>query len=629
MEQDARNELDAFRDQWLAEVQQQTGATQPILARDALSRQREDIDISLSGLSIAAISTLPEDVIREIFYAVASSEPARGTILRYDIDLAFAHTKGLAWMRLAHVCRSWRTTLLGMSDLWGRVAFTFPSPAAAPIILDRAQEADVYIVSKLNVQERQRVDEEAAYLPRARALVIASRPNRRLLAYLTLRPMTRLRYLHLRLNVTDRAGEWAVPGNAEVLDLAEAMRIKEDVHIDAAGLETASFEFRREQSSVGVTPAPALRLHARGLRSLRLRIDDYATPHTRPLGWVVSLLRASPLLESLSLSLSLQSATFDWNAALGETPIQLTHLKRLTLEDSSGTYHSDTLSRICASAPPFLFASFGTFRGATIKTAAKDQMLARALEFARSCGSHLCRPGHHALRVQMPKYNNLTAESMPTLDNPSAFVLREGPSKNADPFTVISELTGAVILNIATPFVRQLTRHEWFGTLVDHITDKHQIEQLCLQCRFKHGDARWIELCRERLLRPMTALHTLYLTHGDPFTYELPCWQSLFQLICSTTGPILPALHTLLVRMQINAVFGLEELGNELDKWFIGLASVLSQRRASGGAVRLLRIVGWWASDEIRCSMKERTDRQLAQVAEFVDNVVDERGLSP
>ena len=101
-----------------------------------------------------AIWTLPD--MGEIFHAVALLEPARSDAAlilpsRSEVQESWlAARRGLAWFRLAHVCQSWRATLLGMSDLCGRVTFTFPSLKHFSTLLERARESLVDIAAFLD-----------------------------------------------------------------------------------------------------------------------------------------------------------------------------------------------------------------------------------------------------------------------------------------------------------------------------------------------------------------------------------------------------------------------------------------------------------------------------------------------
>ncbi|VDC06358.1 unnamed protein product [Peniophora sp. CBMAI 1063] len=578
-----------------------------------------------SYTDLSTISRLPEDVMREIFYAVASLEPTPGTLLFDGVACESARTSGLQWMRLTHVCRSWRTIILRMADLWGRVAFTLPYDTALPTLLDRARDADLDIVSKLHQQDMEMIQHEADHLPSARSLLIASRPDRRLLEYLTQNAMPRLRYLGLRVDLNDK-----LTVGAPLL----SERMVEDIVVDAPRLATLSLDlwrFRVHPEPPIAMPGPSLRFTTDCLRALMVRVSDYTISHVHTLEWIVALLRTSPRLESFALSLSGQRAELDWDAVLKE-PAQLSQLRRFTLEDSSGSYGPDIIARLCPSPPAFFCASFGTFRGISpMADIGPEHLLERASNFARRYGGYLCRDNHRALRVQMP--NNprlLTVESFPTMHDPVTFAPRQKLTRGVDPLSTFAELTDSTVLHVATGFTELPNRHEWFGELADHIQEKGKVEQMYLQLD-PTGSGGRVDICRERLLRPMTRLHTLYLMSERPFdAYEYgdAYWKDISQLLCDVApdNPVLSALHTLLVSVEMHRVDDADQHPGELlDMWFSSLANLLARRRAGGGPIQMLRVVGSWESEELRRSMALKTEGHLAQVAKFVKEVTDER----
>ncbi|KZV66575.1 hypothetical protein PENSPDRAFT_755604 [Peniophora sp. CONT] len=74
--------------------------------------------------TLAQMDRLDEDTLVLIFRLLAGSDaPTRST---------------LGWIRLSHVCRTWRRVLLGLSDLWARDAYVFGASIARKYILARA-----------------------------------------------------------------------------------------------------------------------------------------------------------------------------------------------------------------------------------------------------------------------------------------------------------------------------------------------------------------------------------------------------------------------------------------------------------------------------------------------------------
>lgn len=292
-----------------------------------------------------AIWTLPDDVMCDIFYAVAELEPPRTAQIlptRQEQTLALAES-GVGWMRLAHVCQSWREILLGMSDLWGAVAFTFPSLKAFPVLFYRAGEAPVDIAAFLDDETWPRI-EAAISLPMARKLWVKACLHPRLHAFLDLnsKPMNCLRDLRLSLGIN------VIPS---------AQTSPYEICIDAPGLRTARLEMFAENAFVfAFTTTVLCRLEVRAMFNTRL--DDQEA-RNKSFRWVVALLRASPLLEALSISLCQRDCTLDWDTLLQGPSFQLLNLKSLVLEDNSHTHLAALIKRACVpEAPPSIDLRF-------------------------------------------------------------------------------------------------------------------------------------------------------------------------------------------------------------------------------------------------------------------------------
>ncbi|KZV66801.1 hypothetical protein PENSPDRAFT_755412 [Peniophora sp. CONT] len=601
MAQDNQSLLDIFRAQWQAELQQK---------RTRVGRPNHDY--------LWAIWTLPDDVMCELFYAAAELEPPRmAQILPTRQENISALTaSGLGWMRLTHVCQSWRAILLGMSVLWGTVAFTFPSLKAFPTLFARAGGALVDIAAFLDDEAWPRI-EAAISLPLARSLRVQGRLHPRIPAFLTLNsePMRWLRDLRLTLGFDKEP---------------DARSSRYDLCIDAPGLESACFEMCPGSSFV-------LRFTTTVLRHLEVRADyklsfSHQAARNESFKWVVNLMRASPLLEVLSISLCQRQHTLDWDTLLQGQSFQLANLKSLTLEDDSRSHLVPLMRQICApeSPPPTLSASCGTFRGEPHNIGFLEQLqqYVRASTFAHGFGGYLCRSGHGALFLQAAKDTEyLTLRSMPASEDPATLAYHS-PDAIMDPFRPTGELEDAVSLNVTMKKpthwhedhgVAEVEK-ECFAALLNSIPNKKSVEQLFLRIEPPQS-AAWTHQCCEHLLRPMTALHTLCL---------LPSIHShqAVNLVNHEYPPLFPSLHTLIIVMDVPSAYQTyAKLGDLLDTLFEKVVSYLEHRLHAGilVPVHTLRITGHWPSEDMRDLLRDRTWRHLAWVAGLAHIVLDER----
>lgn len=164
---------------------------------------------------------------------------------------------------------------------------------------------------------------------------------------------------------------------------------------------------------------------------------------------------------------------------------------------------------------------------------------------------------------------------------------------------------------------------ECFTALLDSIPNKEHVEQLFLSIEVTQRTT-WEALCANRLLKPMTSLHTLCLLPGPSM-----CIRGCFGLFWRrSTAPVFPSLHTLIVVIESpRALPTHAELGDLLDKLFTDILSLLDRRwfRGIKIPVHTLRIAGHWPSAQLKELLRERTWCHMMWVAKLVHVVSDER----
>ncbi|KAH9041371.1 hypothetical protein EDB85DRAFT_2286339 [Lactarius pseudohatsudake] len=118
--------------------------------RQAIDAEIKSLEASILALkyrrnALSPISSLPTEVITTIF-----------SFLHIPVTLsAFApggqpkRRERLAWLRVAHVCRQWRETVLNQPLLWSHVDFTIFSSAGAAEILSRAKRVPLHLQAKV------------------------------------------------------------------------------------------------------------------------------------------------------------------------------------------------------------------------------------------------------------------------------------------------------------------------------------------------------------------------------------------------------------------------------------------------------------------------------------------------
>lgn len=570
--------------------------------------------------------TIPDDVLYEIFYTIAARDPPPGSVSSPHTNAISMYPTGLGWIRLTHVCQRWRTILLGLSALWGKVAFTFHSIQAFATLLERAQSAPVDITVIRGFQPSYWTIAALRHLSRARELTMTSPSYNQLITFCRKsEPMPQLRHLYLNLQYTNGDAIMGVLPDSQVL------------HIDAAGLESAFFDFgtatttRRNPPGISSprTIFSAWHFNTPSLRHIDITIADVAGIFN-DFEWISRLLHASPLVKTLSFSLDLHHHTPNWGRLLQTLLLQLSHLQRVFLKNTSEQHLHRFLKWIRPLPPAFLSASYGQVIGNDDSNG--PQGPAWAVNFAHNYGGYLCRSGHGALAITTERESgSLSIQSMPTLADPAEFAdewLRfRTASSVSDPSLEPSKLAEGVVLNIATRPRAEPASYQWVAVLAERIPDKDSVEQLFLRIRVNH-DVAWEELLHEHLLRPLVNLHTLYLLQPEPLHHFTgPIWKdAASRMLSNTNPPLLPRLHTLLVNMEVHRhPHSVHSLRDRLGQWLDDLTSVLSRRRTLGVPVQMLRILGCWPSEGVKEFMQPVTDRKLARISALVDVVIDER----
>ncbi|KAH9161210.1 hypothetical protein EDB89DRAFT_755259 [Lactarius sanguifluus] len=118
--------------------------------RQAIDAEIKSLEASILALkyrrnALSPITSLPTEVITTIF-----------SFLHIPVTLsAFApggqpkRQERLAWLRVAHVCRQWRETILNQPLLWSHVDFTIFSSAGAAEILSRAKRVPLHLQARV------------------------------------------------------------------------------------------------------------------------------------------------------------------------------------------------------------------------------------------------------------------------------------------------------------------------------------------------------------------------------------------------------------------------------------------------------------------------------------------------
>ncbi|VDB96006.1 unnamed protein product [Peniophora sp. CBMAI 1063] len=295
--------------------------------------------------------TLPEDVVCEIYYALAAIDPPRysGPLHALDRELQYVESEGwdtdihplwtgpravpwnldqttllrrslyspsgsLGWISLTHVSRLYRTVGLDLALLWGGVVHVFP--AALDTIMMRARGAPLSfdfgaLQGSLSAQESVYLQLAMDNITHVGSLTTgwSSRrppmPSARWLDIISATPLPRLQFLHI-----DGANDLGLRHAPNPSNHNGSGRFLDAPMLSSLTMKSTQFlPFR--------TPF---------LRSLVLGQNEGGVPSAI----LLRALQTTPLLEELEISYSLADATHDPE----QTPVHLSHLISARFYDS-------------------------------------------------------------------------------------------------------------------------------------------------------------------------------------------------------------------------------------------------------------------------------------------------------
>ncbi|TFY65630.1 hypothetical protein EVG20_g5458 [Dentipellis fragilis] len=96
--------------------QQATQAAQAFLdaEMEAMKRTMRTLSARRNAM-VSFVSRIPEDVLLQVFAYLVDDDPPR--LVQHEYE----HRRCLGWIRVTHVCRSWRDAALADSSLWARI----------------------------------------------------------------------------------------------------------------------------------------------------------------------------------------------------------------------------------------------------------------------------------------------------------------------------------------------------------------------------------------------------------------------------------------------------------------------------------------------------------------------------
>ncbi|KAI0049108.1 hypothetical protein FA95DRAFT_948563 [Auriscalpium vulgare] len=105
---------------------------------------------------VAPIMRVPPEILEEIFSFTQAAYPMKRREGRgCEVDLG--------WMKISHVCRSWRETALGISALWRELDFDITPQLWADEILRRSANAPLLVRAAVPVLEKAKTKDGASY----------------------------------------------------------------------------------------------------------------------------------------------------------------------------------------------------------------------------------------------------------------------------------------------------------------------------------------------------------------------------------------------------------------------------------------------------------------------------------
>ncbi|VDB88483.1 unnamed protein product [Peniophora sp. CBMAI 1063] len=506
---------------------------------------------------------LPPDIVREILDHVADAEPAG-----YDF-----HSKSykLGWISTTHVCRSWRYVGFGAASLWADAACAFPDSIIADELITRARGCPL----NMRITNHDAKGTGSHRYQHSQPLTLSW--------FLKYRNCAR----HFSCSISKAA---IVRGDAEVkilfadpLPVTEYISIVVDDDLVGASATPASMVALNapvldHAHSIGMLPSPTSTLPS--LRSLRLYLRDDEARAMDGMANLYGLLRALPLLESLTLRLG-GAITLP---LVDRTPVRLEHLQSFNAR-CCPALALDLLETIVAPSMEMLVVN-------TSDEVTGSDFIVQALALQQR---------------QFP----LASEGSLSVSDTS--------------LSLANTASGLPSLRLKFPSLAGLSFVELLSALPQH-TDVSQYRHFALavpDCTMYHGlYAAMVAIGRE-----MTRITTLVIS-GEIHQHLLWMLQSTTDGESSAAVPF-PSLHTLgLGMVDLRPRSGDMWSGITLSKntlsWWNVMMDVLESRIEKGSGVRCLTFEGCDCARGV-CT-RVWTDRAEAYLTKgFISELVDNR----
>ncbi|KZV67740.1 hypothetical protein PENSPDRAFT_754710 [Peniophora sp. CONT] len=601
------------------------------------------------------IERLPDNVLYSVFLDVASAEPI------YDIH-GFGSSKSpnpsyhdcLGWTRLSAVCRRWRTILIGVASLWAECVFGLPADMAA-LALSRSGTAPLTVVIPTYVdstpawisQIMQRKKWGLPHTHRERLLNLAlvhwhSHEPKEFLA----RDLSSQHYhmlfqkgLFNSLTLLILAYEYHDSGPS-----APSREDLNDLRIVAPLVREVGFS---PTLPIAYGDRPGLHLVLPALRTLRIT-TDLTLPTTIPttmeqLHWIASLICSTLALKHLEIDMPIDEFEVDWAQIFGGTRGHLSALRTFKINGRSQTHLDQLLDLIVPDTPANISIILVLVRTDVLEALEPYVSIVGRSIRQRSLDSvylsrWLLETTHPVTSIHIDAFpSSELLHWQTTLEAYLHRPLNQETTKAAlwaacsSPSTGLHEAPpdeSQHILDIVAPIL--IHKHNDIQTLIlDQITTD-----------------QWDNAMREVMRSCLSGVTTLYCVHGptDAFA-KRPCTAAL-RLLCfrdtneartpSATheslklgrGDILPALDTVVVSMivtQSTKGHSAPRSTANVSAWWNELIRALTYRRDVGLRVRVLRIVGYWATEQLRKRTVRLDTKMLARAGVLVDEVADER----
>ncbi|KZV71171.1 hypothetical protein PENSPDRAFT_650924 [Peniophora sp. CONT] len=547
---------------------------------------------------------LNDDVLREIFDYVAYLEPYE----RHPFNHQLLHALG--WIRLSHVCRKWRSLLLDMPTLWGRIALVSagPPPRASGTFLSRSRNSlldaefsrggSLRYSTAVHDRHRKRLMEAAKILaPRLRTLAAISveLPLDDLLYYFRHSPLPALRILRV------------VYSKADEDEVVEALQ--DDLIMDAPNLVEASFILFAYGLPMGNRLKKGLVLNFPSLRSFTVKWSemDRTDATIEDLRWVTAAIRNAPRIEHLYLSLGLWHFDADWNYLFDGINAPLHHLKKLVITQRSMCMHTgDLLERICVSPPPsFTFTARYLFREDITP-------MMHALEpYLRSCASYSTL----YIRFRHPSWVMLHILSNPD----DARLLSEEKTFARRAEDKLAKIERQTTLSLSTP-----TDHLLSEELLPDLVPWLPVANLTyLHINGSVNPFGWWHTFTHLLGPQLTSVHTLVIDNLSwlaPKAAAMNALNILDPYTVSTPDPPLPALRTLSLSAWVTGTKGRNRV------WLKYVLDLVERRKNKGLPLHVVRLRGGWMTSQLKMFWWSSDDALIGLMkADVVGDVIDER----